>query len=461
MSQQQTTAPPRYTYSTRDLLMMAALAALGGVSSTYINAIGDLVQSVLGFAGTTQWAAGLHVLWLTLAVGLVGKPGAGTITGILKGIVELLSGNTHGLLVVLIDIVAGLLVDVGFLLFRRRDRWPVYAVAGGLASASNVFVFQLFAALPADILAFGAMLLIGGMAALSGVVFAGVLAWMLLNALRTAGVVKDRPPALTAPRHRLIAIGAGIAIVLVLFVYLQTTLKGPPAIEIAGNVAEPYAFPAENGDLKPVTVEATLRNTTTRYTGIPLRELVARAQPPETAALVLAEATDGYAFFITMDEVRSNDSLVLVRKGTGEDASYDIVGAESSKAWVRNIAQLTVIGASSLDITGALREPGSYEPAAWQEEMDSTNVALSTGSQKLQGTPLGLVIASLQPEPTASSVVLYGTATPSPVTVDLSTLHNDDDIRIFTVIDETGITYAVARMSGEVLVENVEAIEVR
>ena len=111
----------RIYFTTRDLLMMAALAALGGVVSTYVNAIGDLFQSVLGFAGTTQWAAGLHVLWLTLAVGLTRKQGAGTITGLLKGGVELLTGNTHGLLVVLVDIVAGLLVDLGFLPFRKKD----------------------------------------------------------------------------------------------------------------------------------------------------------------------------------------------------------------------------------------------------------------------------------------------------------------------------------------------------
>ena len=61
----------RYHFTTRDLLMMAALAAMGGVTSTYVNAVGDIFQSVTGFAGTTQWAAGLHVLWLTLAVGPV------------------------------------------------------------------------------------------------------------------------------------------------------------------------------------------------------------------------------------------------------------------------------------------------------------------------------------------------------------------------------------------------------
>jgi len=143
----------RAYFTTRDLLMMAALAALGGVTSTYVNAVGDLVQSAVGMAGTSQWAAGLHVMWLTLAVGLTGKQGAGTVTGLLKGGVELLTGNTHGLLVVLVDIVAGLLVDLGFLPFRNKDSVLAYCLAGGLASASNVLVFQLFASLPADVLA--------------------------------------------------------------------------------------------------------------------------------------------------------------------------------------------------------------------------------------------------------------------------------------------------------------------
>lgn len=43
-----------YTFSTRDLLMMAALTALGGVTGTYVNVLGDVIQSFLSFAGTNQ-----------------------------------------------------------------------------------------------------------------------------------------------------------------------------------------------------------------------------------------------------------------------------------------------------------------------------------------------------------------------------------------------------------------------
>jgi len=41
----------KYYFTTRDLLLIASLAALGGITSAYINAIGDLVQSALGFSG--------------------------------------------------------------------------------------------------------------------------------------------------------------------------------------------------------------------------------------------------------------------------------------------------------------------------------------------------------------------------------------------------------------------------
>ena len=66
-------------------------------------------------------------------------------------------------------------------------------VAGGLASASNVLVFQLFAAAPEDVLRYVWALV--ALAALSGVVLAGVLGYGLLQSLRKSGVVRDQPAA--------------------------------------------------------------------------------------------------------------------------------------------------------------------------------------------------------------------------------------------------------------------------
>jgi energy-coupling factor transport system substrate-specific component len=453
----------RYYFSTRDLLMMAALAALGGVTSTYVNSVGDLLQSILGFAGTTQWAAGLHVLWLTLAVGLTGKQGSGTITGVLKGVVELLSGNTHGLLVVLVDVVAGLLVDLGFLPFRDKDTAAAYVLAGGLASASNVFVFQLFASLPTDVLAYGAMAVVGGMAFLSGALFAGLLGWLLLSALRRAGVVKDSPP-MPAPEEwnrRVFPIflaSAGL-LTLVFGIYLRSALQGPATVHIGGAVAAPYDYPLEHGDIPEITAQGTLHDITRDYTGVPLRELIERSQPDSGAVQLLVQASDGYAFFISMDEVHENNSLLLASEGAGNKASYNVVGAQNSKAWVRGVSELSVVGATVLEMFGALESPTPYNPDDWQFEMDSSNLDLGEGTKKYQGAPLGRVLQTMEPRPDARDIVLHTSAESH--SLSLADVLGDDDIRLFTVISTEGVSFAVARMNGKVVATGVTSIEVR
>ncbi|MBN1815304.1 MAG: ECF transporter S component [Anaerolineae bacterium] len=448
----------RYYFSTRDLLMMAALAALGGVVSTYVNAIGDFVQSIVGFAGTSQWAAGLHVVWLTLAVGLTRKQGAGTVTGILKGGVELLTGNTHGLLVVLVDVVAGLLVDVGFLPFRKKDSLIAHCVAGGLASASNVFVFQIFAAVPTDTLAFQAMLLVGGMALLSGVLFAGVVGWALLNGLRRAGVVKDQAAVPMGRRVYPIFLGAVALLAIALTLFLRVALKGPATVEVGGAVAVPYEYSMESTDLAEVAGEGTLNEMARRFTGVPLRAILAHAEPRDDAGMVLVEASDGYAFFVSMDEVEENENLLLVAQGEGEDASYNVMGAENSKAWVRGVTRLTVVGSATIEVTGALASPRAYDPDEWQFEMDAVTLDVGGGPAKYQGAPLRDVLASMEPAAQATTVVLHTDG--GPVTLPLAEVAGSDVVRIFTIIGEQDVTFAVARMGGDVIAPRVTEIEI-
>jgi len=449
----------RTHFTTRDLLMMATLAALGGVAGTYINAVGDFFQSILGFPGATQWAAGLHVLWLTLAVGLTRKQGAGTVTGLLKGGVELLTGNTHGLLVVLVDLVAGLLVDLGFLISWKKDSLLAYCVSGGLAAVSNVLVFQLFAAVPADTLAYWLLLLVAGVALLSGVLFGGVLSRALIAALRRAGVVKDIPPApLSRKVYPFLLLGTALLAV-VLSIYLRGALRGPTTVHVGGAVEAAYDYPVEHGDIVQVTADGTLRGVTASYTGPPLRELVARARPDPDASNLLVRASDGYAFFITMDEVRENGGVLLSPQGEGSEASYDVVGAANSKAWVRGVSELTVVGPATLDVRGALDKPGPYDPDVWQTRMDSTLLDLGDGPVKVQGIPLGSVLQPMAPQEGATTVLLETDS--EPISLPLADVLDDDDLRIFTVIGDADISFAVARMNGQVLARRVTGIDVR
>ncbi len=446
------------TFSLRDLLVMAALAALGGVASTYVNALGDAVHAVVGVPGTTQWAAGLHVVWLTLAVGLTGRQGSGTITGILKGVVELLSGNTHGLLVLLVDVVAGLLVDLGFLAFRKKRSLPPFLLAGGLASASNVFVFQLFASLPADTLAYWAMIVVGLVAGGSGVVFAGLLGWSLMRALRRAGVLAAQEARPMKRWVYAVFLIVAVALTVGFTITLRTALKGPATVHIGGAVEAPYDYPDEHGDIAEVVAEATMRDVTSRYEGVPIRTLIERAGPSADAGMLLIRASDGYAFFVSMEEVQENESLLLACEGRGDDASCNVVGAENSKAWVRGVSDMTVIESTTLPVEGALETPGVYDPDEWQFEMESTSIDLDDGPRKLQGAPLGMVLEAQGLAEDAESVVLE---TPDERTsLPLSEVLSDDGLRIFTVIDEGRVSFAAARMDGEVVAAPLQRIEV-
>lgn len=443
----------RYYFSTRDLLMMAALAALGGVTSTYVSAAGRIVQSFITIPGGMQWAAGLHVLWLTLAMGLIGKPGVGIVTGVLKGLVELLTGNPHGIFVVLLDIVAGILVDVGFLPFRNKDHMPAYLLAGGLASCSNVIVVQTFAVLPADVLSYGAILLLTVVAGLSGVVFAGFLGHTLTRTLRRTGVVKDRPMQPAQRRlYPFFLLGAALLATL-LGVYLHGALRGATQLPITGAVDAPYTYPQEHGDLPTITAGESVR-----YTGVPMRELLARAQPRADAGLLLIHATDGYAFFISLKEIQENDNLLLAAQGKGDEAAYDIVGAANTKAQVRGVSSLTVIPATTLDISGALGKPAPFDPDAWQFQMESITLNLGDGPRKLQGASLAKVLQPLEPAAEATTVIFHTGG--DPVTLPLSDVLRNDDVRIFTVIGADRITFAIARLNGTVIAPQVTRVEV-
>ncbi len=189
------TASRRPLFTLQEVLIVAALAALGGVSSSAVSWVGKALFVTTGLPGGLQFMAGIHVLWLVLAVGLVGKPGAGTLTGLLKGAVELLSGNPHGVLVLLMSGLGGLVVDAVWLWTGRRDRLLSYVLAGGCGAASNLLVFKVIYSLPSSRAVTLALLALAGVAFLSGALWAGLLGWSLMDALRRAGVAAAQQPA--------------------------------------------------------------------------------------------------------------------------------------------------------------------------------------------------------------------------------------------------------------------------
>ncbi len=176
-------------FTLQELLTISVLAALGGMSSSLVSLTGKALSAATGMFGGLQLLAGMHVLWLVLALGLVRKPAAASLTGLLKGAVELFCGNPHGLLVLAYSGLAGLAVDSVWYVLGRRHHPVVYGLAGGAATLSNLLMIVLIFSLPIGGGVLAGLALVASVAFASGVLLAGLLGWHLLAVLRRAGVV--------------------------------------------------------------------------------------------------------------------------------------------------------------------------------------------------------------------------------------------------------------------------------
>lgn len=438
---------------------MAVLAALGGVASTYINTLGDAIHAALGLPGATQWAAGLHVLWIVLSVGILRKTGSSTITGIFKGAIELMSGNSHGVIILLVNLVAGLLVDFGFLLFRKKHNLLPYLVAGGLATGSNVLVFQIFATLPLNILGLSAIIILFLVAFISGLIFSGIVPFLLINSLKSAGVIKIAEQPIHKRKFGWWILLAVFILAVLLAIFLRTNFQGPQTVIIEGAVEKTLAFPFSDLDIERVTRQMEYRSVMTEYQGYPLEEVIMQAKPDPDADTLLIKASDGYSFFISFNELLANENILLVMSGQGQNASFDIVGPESSKAWVRNVTSISVIAAEGLKIADLEGKTHIFDPNEWVSEMDSTQIALPNGSQKLQGAPVWKILSPHVKDPQPAEVNFSNDS--EQLSISWSAIKGNDNLRIFTLIEQDEIDFVLATMSGEVRLFPVKLIEVQ
>lgn len=159
-------------FTSRELSLIIILSALGGASSVPIGHLGNFLKMLPGVPfGASQALSGLHVLWIVLAKLLVRKKWSGIMTGVLKGLVETFLFSFHGVFVLIISSIAGIIVDMIFTVINRVNNTSIY-LASGLSSASNVVVIQfiLFPGLHWTVYAFMYLL-----SFISGLVLAGYL----------------------------------------------------------------------------------------------------------------------------------------------------------------------------------------------------------------------------------------------------------------------------------------------
>ncbi|MDD2442871.1 MAG: ECF transporter S component [Desulfotomaculaceae bacterium] len=349
----------KYYLSNRDLLIVAVLSGIGGVISTYVGYLGNLLNRVFGVPfGAGQFVSGLHVFWIILAAGLIRKPGAATAAGLLKGVIELFTGSSHGIAIVLVSLMQGVIVDV-ILLLTRRHNLVSYMLAGGIAAASNVLTFQLlyFSGAPRTYILFISLI-----ALVSGVLLAGSFGSSVLEIVlqarpyridagtgqETDAVVETKGGKRILPHVRL----AITALLLLAFssgaVYYYAAVFEPPwtgpVCHVEGAVEKPDSFQLSDFKQYETTVTAELKGTVTTvpaqdYTGVPLRVILQNTHPLAGAKTLVVTATDGYKVEFELQKVLADEQILLIR----EDNTLRLIAANYPGGhWVKMVNKLTV-----------------------------------------------------------------------------------------------------------------------
>lgn len=345
--------------STRDIVTIAILSSLGGVLSTFVGYLGNLINLSLGVPfGAGQFMAGLHVFWIVLIRVIVPKRGVGTAGGLLKGTIEMFTGSTHGIVIVVVSLIQGLVVDIGASAAgsgespkdSSRITWWLGA---GVASAVNVIVLQLFYFTGAPILY---IMVISILAFCSGVIFAGYFAWETLEFLSDAGTIsgfQSTKPDISNNTPKAVVHRNLPAIAFVLFltigsIYYTTNVAhifaDPYTCEVSGLVDDPFSFSLEDFTGSEVTIEAELIGAYTHlepanYTGILISTILQLANIQTGAVGLQIIARDGYSINFDIGAVMTDTNFLLTRS---DDGFWLIAGDYDGSMWVRKVILLQV-----------------------------------------------------------------------------------------------------------------------
>ena len=340
--------------STKDLVTIALLSALGGGLSTYIGYLGNLINRIVGVPfGAGQFMAGLHVIWIVLAVGITRKKGVGTATGLIKGAVELFLGGTHGVVIVVVSLVQGILVDAVLFNDKTKENRNLipYAIAGGVSASSNVFVFQAFFFSGVPIIL---ILVLGMLAFGSGMIFAGYITLQMMDSLEHGGLI-HRAEKKEKSSEKPAYIKYTSVIVTILFLigftvggvyYFNNVYQTPGSekIHIEGKVNNDYNFVYSDFNDHEKVVRAELIGSVTHvepknYTGIPLNKVIEHSDPVQESKKIEVIATDGYSATFNLTKIMNDDNVII----TLNDGKYRIVAADYDGAyWVKDVYEIRI-----------------------------------------------------------------------------------------------------------------------
>ncbi len=176
-------------YSTRDIVIIAVIAAIAGVVNTGTAQVWNLANSSLGplggalLQGAFMWAYVL-VMWL------VRKPGAALILGLIESAVEILLGNPAGIGTLGWGITQGLGIEVVMAISGYTRFGLMAALMAGAASSQFGTIWtailygwdpsyanDVWLAVPVNLI--------------SGLVISGLVGFYLFKALARTGLIRS------------------------------------------------------------------------------------------------------------------------------------------------------------------------------------------------------------------------------------------------------------------------------
>jgi energy-coupling factor transport system substrate-specific component len=331
------------------LIIIALFSALGGIFSTFIGYLGNMINSLLFIPfGGGQIIAGLHTFWIVF-IYLLARRKAGTalLVGTVKGFIEFFSGSAHGIIVVILSGSQGLIIEIFVILFLASENKRVLSIAAGLATSSNVLIQQIiFFNSQIPFYFIGIMLLISF---ISGFIFGGFLPIYIYDLFEESSMLNWRkPPHEVISQKNIKILRLAIIIIIILSevtVFSFLIVRNQHSAQVTGSVYNPYTFyPIDFiGQFK--TVEAELRGDVSyfppkNYTGVPLSVIIARGQPIPQAYNVRISASDGYYAFFNSTTIDNDQTIILTSTEIGLRV---IAGNFHGSYWVHKVNRIEII----------------------------------------------------------------------------------------------------------------------
>lgn len=129
--------------TTIDIVLMAILAIANGVALFYV-AILNQILTAIGGPILTSVTLGLYAISGVLAAYIIRKPGVAFFTLTLTGVVQVLSGNPNGLIVMTAGVLEGIGAELGYAIYRYK-RWDwVSTSLSGILAVPGFFIVATF-----------------------------------------------------------------------------------------------------------------------------------------------------------------------------------------------------------------------------------------------------------------------------------------------------------------------------